>query len=184
MAVLVFCCRLSIVVLPYIFSSMSGILQSGCFACCPPACSALIIEPNKPFCILHSVQDMLWIVKRLGGNSMKKTSGFFFLSGLPMTMLGCIPAPQLCATARGHCASHRPSVDHSNRQRHSPVVPCGLANPSQSRNQQDLLCPAHHHCHVCSNCHRRFICSRRGGVDYGHRRHFGRYDHKPRQKRP
>ena len=36
--------------------------------------------------ILHSVQDMLWIVKRLGGNSMKKQVDF--LSGLPMTMLG------------------------------------------------------------------------------------------------
>ena len=47
------------------------------FCVLSPACSALIIEPNKPFCILHSVQDMLWIVKRLGGNSMKKTSGFF-----------------------------------------------------------------------------------------------------------
>ena len=113
----------------------------------------------------------------------EKTSGLFIRASYDHAG-GCIPAPQLCATARGHCASHRPSVDHGNRQRHSPVVPCGLANPSQSRNQQDLLCPAHHHCHVCSNRHRRFICSRRGGVDYGHRRHFGRYDHKPRQKRP
>ncbi len=107
-----------------------------------------------------------------------------FLSGLPMTMLGGVFLLLSFVLPRVGIALPIDPAWITVIVSGIPLLYLRSGESFTIPNQQDLLCPAHHHCHVCSNRHRRFICSRRGGVDYGHRRHFGRYDHKPRQKRP